>query len=46
MIELSNVLLEVLEALGVDTTNTGGSRRAIDPGDHHRAPPVLEAGSA
>jgi hypothetical protein len=46
MIELSNVLQEVLKALGIDPSEAAGRRRAIDLGDHHRRPAAVETGGA
>jgi hypothetical protein len=46
MNELSNVLHEVLKALGIDGAERIGLRRGIDPGDHHHRPAGAEAGGA
>lgn len=44
MSELSNVLQEVLKALGIDAEGRVGLRAGPDPGDHHRRPAPAESG--
>jgi len=46
MNELSNVLQEVLKALGIEGVETVGLHRGAELGDHHRRPTAAEAGGA
>jgi hypothetical protein len=43
MSELSNVLQEVLKALGIEAEGRVGLRAGAEPGDHHR-PAAAETG--
>ncbi|HET7459848.1 MAG TPA: hypothetical protein VFJ82_01320 [Longimicrobium sp.] len=44
MSELSNVLQEVLKALGIEAEGRIGLRGAAEGGDHHRRPAAAESG--
>lgn len=44
MSELSNVLQEVLKALGIEAEGRVGLRAGPEPGDHHGRPAAAEAG--
>ncbi|HEU4562058.1 MAG TPA: hypothetical protein VFS20_29795 [Longimicrobium sp.] len=44
MYELSNVMHEVLKALGLEGVETVGLRRGAEVGDHHHRPTAAEAG--
>ena len=44
MNELSNVMHEVLKALGIQGVETVGLHRGADLGDHHHRPTAAEAG--
>lgn len=46
MNELSNVLQEVLKALGIEGVETIGLHRGAELGDHHHGPSAGEAGGA
>ncbi len=43
MSELSNVLQEVLKALGIEGVERVGLYRGAEAGDHHRHPATAEA---
>jgi hypothetical protein len=44
MNELTNVLHDVLKALGIDGVETVGLHRRAELGDHHHRPTPAEAG--
>ena len=44
MNELSNVMHEVLKALGIEGVETVGLHRGAELGDHHHRPTAAEAG--
>jgi hypothetical protein len=46
MNELSNVLQEVLKALGIERAEHIGLRSCGEPGDHHHRPATTEPAAA